>query len=74
MVQRRRPFGWKHSKATLSCGKSVQGLEEEKEEKVDMEIVNGFHLHSSPIFLLFLIFYGCTSPLHALISFSSVSM
>ena len=31
---------------------------------------NGFHLHSSPFFLFFFIFYGCISFLHELIPFS----
>ena len=53
-------------------GRSVIGLEEK--EKGDFEKINGFHQSSSPIFLLFLIFYGCISPLHELISFSKVLM
>ena len=37
--------------------RSVLGLEEEQEG--DLKKRNGFHLSSSPIFLLFLSFYGC---------------
>ena len=46
--------------ATFSWGKSLLSLEEEEEG--DLKRINGFHLHSSPIFFLFLIFYGCISP------------
>ena len=53
-LQKGRPFGWKHPKANLSWEKSIIGLKEE--EKVDLKRRNGFHLHSSPIFLLFFIF------------------
>ena len=51
-------------------GRSVLGLEEEEEG--DLKRINRFHQQSSPIFLPFLIFYGCFSPLHKLISFSRV--
>ena len=54
-------------------GRSVLGLEQEEEEG-DFEKRNGFHLCPSPIFLLFLIFYGCFFPLNELISFSRVLM
>ena len=39
-------------------------------EEGDLKRINGFHLHSSPFFLIFLIFYGCISFLHELIPFS----
>ena len=68
--QRRRSFGWKHPKANLSWRKLILGLEEEEEG--DFEKRNGFHLSSSPIFLPFLIFYDCISPLYELIPFSRV--
>ena len=57
---------------SLSWVKSVLGLEEEEEG--DLKRRNEFHLHSSTNFLLFLIFYGCISLLHELISFSRVMM
>ena len=44
----------------------------EGEEERDLKGRNGFHLLSSPIFLLFFIFFGCFPPLHELISFSGV--
>ena len=44
----------------------------EGEEEGDLKTINGFHLHSSPLFLLFFIFYGCISFLHELIPFSRV--
>ena len=44
----------------FSWGKSMLGLEKEG----DLKRINEFYLHSSPIFLLFLILYGCISPLH----------
>ena len=40
-------------------GKSILSLVEEE----DLKIRNEFHLHFSPIFLLFVIVYGCISPL-----------
>ena len=69
-LQKGRPFGWKHLKANLSGGKLILSLEEE--ENRDLNRRNGFHLHSSSIFMLFLIFYDCISPLYELISFSMV--
>ena len=57
-------------KGKYLLGRSVLSLEEEEEG--DLKRRNGFHLHSSPIFFLFLIFYGCISPLHELISFTRV--
>ena len=51
-------------------GRSVLSLEEEEEG--DLKRRNGFQLHSTPILFLFLIFYGCISPLHELISFTRV--
>ena len=73
-LQRRRPFGWKHPKAILYWEKLVLGLEEEEEEEEegDLKRRNGFHLHYSSLFLLFLIFFGCISPFHELLSFSRV--
>ena len=53
-------------------GRLVLGFEEDEEG--DLERRNGFHLSSSPIFLLFFIFYGCISPLHELIPFSRALM
>ena len=70
--QGRRSFGWKHLKANLSWRKPILGLKEEEEGDFEKRI--GFHLSSSPIFLLFLIFYGCVFPFHELISFSRVLM
>ena len=69
--QRKRPFGWKHPKADLSWRESIFGLEE---EKGDLKRKNGFHLHSSPLFLLSLIFYCFIPPIHVLISFYRVLM
>ena len=57
-------------KGKYLLGKSIFGLEEEEEG--DLKRINGFHLHSSPLFLLFFIFYGCISPFHDLIPFSRV--
>ena len=68
--QMRRPFGWKHLKTNLSWGKFILDLEEE--EKGDLNRRNEFHLHSSHLFLLFLIFNGFISPLYELISYARV--
>ena len=40
------------------------------EEEGDLKRRNGFHLHTSSLFLLFFIFYGCISFLHEIIPFS----
>ena len=53
-------------------GRLVLGFQEEEEGYSERR--NGFHLSSSPIFLLFFIFYGCISPLHKIIPFSRVLM
>ena len=42
----------------------------EREEEGDLKKRNEFHLHSSPHFLLFFIFYGYIYFLHELIPFS----
>ena len=42
----------------------------EGEEEGDLKRKNGFHLHSSPLFLRFFIFYGCITFLHELIPVS----
>ena len=48
------PLG-RNTQWQISLGKSIFGLEEEEEE--DLKRTNGFHLHSSPLFLLFFIFF-----------------
>ena len=74
MEAKREKILWVETpKGKSLLGRSVLGLEEEEEEG-DFEKRNGFQLSSSPIFLHFLIFYGCIFPLHELISFSRVLM
>ena len=60
-------------KGNLSWGKSILDLEEEEEEGY-LKRRNGFHLHPSPLFLFFLIFYVCIYSFNELISFSRVLM
>ena len=76
-MESKRGFSWLQKGKTLwvetpkgksLLGKSIRSLEEEE----DLKRRNEFHLHFSPIFLVFLIFYGCISPLHELISFYRV--
>ena len=56
-MQSKIPFGWKYPKETLSWGKLVLDFEEEKEKEGCLKRRNRFHLHSSHLFLLFLIFW-----------------
>ena len=57
-VKREKILWVETPKGKSLLGRSVLGLEEEEEEEEeeDFEKRNGFHLSSSPIFLLFLIF------------------
>ena len=62
-------LGWKHPRAKSIREEDLEkGEEDRKRRRASIQI----YFISSPIFLPLLIYYGCISPLHNLISFSRV--
>ena len=70
--KRRRSFRWKYPKENLCSGDRFLALKKNNKEilREEMGFIYTLLLFSS----FFLIFYGCISPLHELISFSRVLM